>query len=137
MKLRKGEWFVLTGSLVIFGLAVVAGVLISIQPDRLHYVYIENEQTRHGETVYRREGCNACHTVFGNGYAYGPALDGVGSRRSADWLDRYLVAPWPGVSKRRYRTEMPAYDKMPEADRGVLVSYLRALRQAGGEALRP
>jgi len=124
---------------VIVGFAVVAGVIVFTQPDRLHYVYHENPQVVHGEAVYRREGCNACHTIFGNGYAYGPTLDGVGSKRSGDWLQRYMTAPWPGVSKRRYRTEMPAYDQLPEEDMRDLVAYLQAIRapDQDGEVLRP
>ena len=139
MKLRAGEWLMLVGSTAIVGFAVLAGVLVFERPDRLRFAYQETEQTAHGETVYRREGCNACHTIFGNGYAYGPSLDGVGSRRSADWLRRYMTAPWPGVSERRYRTEMPAYGALSDADMIDLVAYLQAVRSVDRdvEVLRP
>lgn len=133
MKLKPGEWLVLAGTLVIVAVAVAVGWTIYIQPPRVHYVYLDSKQARRGETIYRREGCNACHQILGNGYGYGPSLDGIGSRRTAHWLQRYLKAPWPGVSERRYRTEMPAYDGLAEEDLGALVAYLAALRQAAPE----
>jgi len=138
MKLRAGEWGVLIGSVLIFAVAIGVGRLVLVQPPRVHYVYHENQETRQGESIYHREGCNACHKVFGNGYAYGPTLDGVGSRRTEDWLQRYLTAPWPGVSKRRYRTEMPAYDKLPASELEPLIVYLLALKESGenGEVLQ-
>jgi len=130
LKLRAGEWGVLIGSVLIFALAIVVGRLVLNQPPRVYYVYQDSQETRLGESIYHREGCNACHKVFGNGYAYGPSLDGIGSRRTQDWLQRYLTAPWPGVSKRRYRTEMPAYDKLPAEELEPLIGYLLALKEA-------
>ncbi len=139
MKLRSGEWFVLIGAVSIFALAIVVGKLVLEQPPRVHYMYHDSEVTRQGESVFHREGCGACHKVFGNGYAYGPSLDGVGSRRTQDWLQRYMTAPWPGVSKRRYRTEMPGYDKLPAEDLASLIGYLLALKETNedGEVLQP
>jgi len=138
VKLRAGEWVVLIGAVLIFALAIVVGRLVLEQPPRVYYVYHDSEETRQGERIYHREGCNACHKVFGNGYAYGPSLDGVGSRRTEDWLQRYLNEPWPGVSKRRYRTEMPAYDMLPAEDFEALIVYLLALKETeeDGEILQ-
>ncbi|HEB67705.1 MAG TPA: cytochrome c [Gammaproteobacteria bacterium] len=138
MALRKGEWLVLGGSALIAGVAVFVGVLIYQQPPRIHYIY-GDDANRRGEAVYHREGCNACHKLLGNGYGYGPGLDGVGSRRSKAWLRRYVAAPWPGVSKKRYRTEMPAYGALPEEELDALVGYLAAMRETGpnGEVLSP
>lgn len=37
--------------------------------------------------------CVACHTLQGQGGAIGPVLDGVGSRRDADYIKRWLTDP--------------------------------------------
>lgn len=122
-----------TGALLIVAVALSVGWTIYVQPPRVHYVYLDSQETKHGEVIYRREGCNACHQILGNGYGYGPGLDGIGSRRTQQWLQRYLQAPWPGVSKRHYRTEMPAYDRLPEDELEALTAYLAALKQATAE----
>ena len=45
-----------------------------------------------GERLYFAKGCVACHTI-GKGKHLGPDLKDVGSRRSADWLQRWLKSP--------------------------------------------
>ena len=89
--------------------------------------------------VFRREGCLSCHELFGNGTSFGPALDGVGSRRHPSWLKEYLRSPRPGVGDRTWRLRMPAYDKLEEGDLDALVTYLVALREldAGGRIMEP
>lgn len=130
MKLRAGEWIVLGGSASIATFAALVGVLIYKRPPPVEFAYEETAMTRQGESVYRREGCSACHQIYGNGASYGPSLDGEGSRRSADWIDAYLRSPRAGVSDRPYRLRMPAYAHLPEAEVASLVAYLQALRFA-------
>jgi cbb3-type cytochrome oxidase cytochrome c subunit len=129
--LRAGEWVVLAGSAVIAAFAVVVGVLIYLKPPPVEYRYVDSVLARDGEAIYRREGCNACHRVFGNGATYGPSLDGVGSRRSAQWLRQYLEEPKPGVSGRPYRVSMPSYRMLRSVELSALVAYLQALRAVG------
>src|SRR5690606_16883084 len=67
--------------------------------------------------------CSACHAVGGTGGNVGPALDGIGSRLDADYLDRWLADPQalkPG-------TAMP---KLPltDAERAELVEFLSAMK---------
>ena len=89
--------------------------------------------------VFRREGCLSCHELFGNGTSFGPALDGVGSRRDPSWLKEYLRSPRPGVGDRTWRLRMPAYDKLKEGELDALVNYLVALREldADGRIMEP
>lgn len=139
MKLRAGEIAVLAGAAVIAAFAGLVGVLIYLKPPPASYRYVENPSTRAGEAIYRREGCNSCHRLFGNGSSFGPALDGVGSRRTPAWLADYLRNPWPGVSAKPYRLRMPAYDGLTKDEMRALVTYLQALRKVGadGRALAP
>jgi cytochrome c2 len=45
-----------------------------------------------GREVFVTHGCNSCHGV-GSGTVIGPDLKGVGGRRDADWLRRWLADP--------------------------------------------
>lgn len=129
MKVKAGEWVVISGAAVIIIFAAFSGVVIYLKPPPVRYIYQENNETIAGEMIYRKEGCGACHEVFGNGTIFGPNLDGVGSRRVAEWLNRYLTAPWPGVSKKRYRLKMPPYGELEPGQMNVLVKYLLALKE--------
>lgn len=47
-----------------------------------------------GETIFRGKGaCSGCHTVQGQGGAFGPDLSGVAARRSAAHLRQSVVDP--------------------------------------------
>lgn len=139
MKLRPGEWAVIGGSVLIASFAAVVGAVIYLKPPPARHRYIETPLAQAGEAVYRREGCNACHRVFGNGATYGPSLDGVGSRREAAWLAGYLRQPRPGVNAKSYRVQMPSYEGLGEPKLRALVAYLQALREidADGRVLQP
>lgn len=67
--------------------------------------------------------CTACHSVGGQGGVVGPALDGVGARRDAAYLARWIADP----ASVKPGTTMP---KLPlsEADQAQIVSYLSTLR---------
>lgn len=67
--------------------------------------------------------CIACHALGGVGGTVGPALDGVGSRRDAEYLARWLRDP-PGVKP---GTTMP---KLPLTDAQVdeMVLFLTSLK---------
>lgn len=134
--MRPGEWFVAAGSVMIMAFAILVGVLIYLKPPPVPFEYRQSDLSRLGEAVYRREGCSSCHEIFGNGASYGPSLDGVGSYRSATWLQEYLKAPRAGVGQKKYRLRMPAYDELNVAELDALVAFLGAL-QVSPERPRP
>jgi len=139
-KLRVAEIVVLAGTVVIVLFAIVVGRIIYIKPPPVEHVYLETEGRKLGEAVYRRLGCGACHEIFNNGTStFGPGLDGVGSRRKGEWLARYLKKPWPNVSAKKYRLEMPAVKDVSKSEFNALVDYLSALRKltANGEMIEP
>lgn len=133
MKLRTAERVVVIASVVIVGYAVLVGALIWLKPPPARFAYAEAAPTRAGEAIFRREGCLSCHELFGNGAAFGPALDGIGSRRARSWLRDYLRSPRAGVGKRAWRLRMPAYDKLNEGELDALTSYLGALREVDSD----
>ncbi len=67
--------------------------------------------------------CSACHAVGGVGGQVGPALDGVASRRDADYLRRWLEDPLAINPKSR----MPKMPLTPEQLEEVL-AYLSTLK---------
>ena len=138
-RLRTAEKLVLVAAVVIAAFAVLVGALIYLKPPPVRFVYGESASTKAGESVFRREGCLSCHELFGNGTGFGPALDGVGSRRDVSWLKEYLRSPRAGVGDRTWRLRMPAYDHLEEGDLEALAIYLGALREldAGGRIMEP
>ncbi len=129
MKFRTAEWVVVIATVVIVVYAVLVGALIWLKPPPVRFVYGESASTRPGEMIFRREGCLSCHELFGNGTSFGPALDGVGSRRDVPWLKQYLRSPRAGVGDRTWRLRMPAYDHLEEGELEALATYLEALRE--------
>jgi len=139
-KLKVGEVVVIIGTLVIILFAGVVGRIIYIKPPPVQHVYLETESGKLGESVYRRLGCGACHEIFNNGTStFGPGLDGVGSRRKKEWLALYLKEPWPNVSKKKYKLEMPAVKNVSTDEFNALVDYLSALRKLNvdGDVIEP
>ena len=128
IKFTLGEWIVIAGSVLIIAFAVVVGSIIYLKPPPVRFTYQQTPGTLQGEIIYRREGCLSCHEIFGNGASYGPSLDGVGSKRTKEWLIRYLKSPWGGVSAKPYRLKMLPYDHLPENDLDSLAEYLLALK---------
>jgi ubiquinol-cytochrome c reductase cytochrome b subunit len=75
-----------------------------------------------GALVYQANYCGSCHMVNGIGMRIGPALNGVGQRRTREWIVKHFEDP-ASVSP---GTLMPAYRFTPrEMDR--IVNYLLAL----------
>lgn len=68
--------------------------------------------------------CTACHSLGGVGGNVGPALDGVGSRRDAEFIKKWLTNPF----------DLKADSKMPklplsESDISELTTYLSDLKE--------
>ena len=129
MNLRTAERVVVIAAAVIVAYAVLVGVLVWLKPPPVRFAYAGTVATRVGEAIFRREGCLSCHELFGNGTTFGPALDGVGSRREWSWLRDYLRSPRTGVGEKTYRLRMPAYDTLEAGELDALASYLGALRE--------
>lgn len=67
--------------------------------------------------------CVACHSLQGSGGAVGPALDGIGSRRDADFLTRWLKDP-AGVKSDSKMPKLPLTDEQIQE----LVAYLSKIK---------
>ncbi len=72
-----------------------------------------------GKQMYESYGCPSCHSVAGLGNT-ASALDGIGSKKSAEELKRLIVTPPAG-------SPMPAME-IPAKDLDNLVAYLTTLK---------
>lgn len=48
---------------------------------------------KQGSRVFRMSGCTACHRAMRSGTNMGLSLDGMGSHRSAEWIENFLKNP--------------------------------------------
>jgi mono/diheme cytochrome c family protein len=76
-----------------------------------------------GQKVYAAQKCSICHKINAIGGKLGPDLDGVGTKRDAAWLAKYLVNPKTTDPKNK----MPAV-KVKGPDLDDLVAYLLTLK---------
>jgi mono/diheme cytochrome c family protein len=87
-------------------------------------------QIERGQKVYAAEKCAICHSIAGVGNKRG-ALDGVGSRLSADEIRQWIVAA-PEMTakvKAERKPAMKAYPNIAKEDLDALVGYLQSLKK--------
>jgi mono/diheme cytochrome c family protein len=82
-----------------------------------------------GEQVFTAQKCSLCHSIAGKGNAKG-ALDGVGSKLSADEIRSWIVDAkgMTAKTKATRKPEMKAYS-LPKDDVDALVAYLSSLKK--------
>ncbi len=77
-----------------------------------------------GETVYKTQGCSACHTMAGVGGKVGPDLSTVGNKRDKEWIEVQIRNP----KAHNPNSIMPGFSKLSDKDIDNLASYLAGLR---------
>ena len=75
-----------------------------------------------GAAVYQKFQCGVCHQINGVGQRTGPALNGVGTQRTRDWLIGHFNDP----KKFSPGSIMPPYH-FNEKDMNAITSYLLAI----------
>lgn len=84
-----------------------------------------------GKAIYNQYACVACHEIAGHGGHLGPALDGVGARRSRDYIGARVmggsidIAEFPSETNRTVY-KMPPF-KLKSEEVNQLVDYLMTL----------
>jgi len=93
-------------------------------------------QGKVGSERFRELGCTNCHRAVRNGTNYGVSLDGIGSRRSADYLAAFLRQP-----ESTYETQTVEHGPgkraayvadLPETDLHSLAIFLSELKAVQG-----
>ncbi len=103
-------------------LSDLAATMLALTPDNGNIVDTAPAFAADGAALYQKNFCSACHMVNGVGGKTGPALNGLGSRRTEAWAIEHFLQP----QKMSPGTPMPAY-KFGQADMQNIVSYLFTL----------
>ncbi|MBI5136316.1 MAG: cytochrome c [Nitrospirae bacterium] len=139
--MRKGEKVVWGLTAIITASALYVGYVVYNAPAKVMPTYqVESAAAAQGEAVYRRNACDACHRIWDVGGHQGGVLDGIGSRRSEQWLTAYLSADNPQAilpSQVKKFFQMPSFASMPETDRADLVAFLFSLKDRQLEVAAP
>jgi nitric oxide reductase subunit C len=77
-----------------------------------------------GESVYKAQGCSACHMIAGVGGKVGPDLSRVGGMHDTKWIEEQLKNP----KAHNPQSIMPSFAKLSEKDVDDLAHYLAGLR---------
>jgi mono/diheme cytochrome c family protein len=82
-----------------------------------------------GKQVYAAQKCSICHSIAGTGNKKG-ALDGVGSKLSADDIRNWIVdAPaMAAKAKAERKPPMKGYATLAKDDVDALVAYLQTVK---------
>jgi quinol-cytochrome oxidoreductase complex cytochrome b subunit len=103
-------------------LNALSSLLLRLAPENAVSVFDAPAAAVRGAGIYVTNGCGSCHKVNGMGADIGPSLNGVASRRTADWVEKHFANPAafsPG-------SVMPSFQFSPEDER-ALVQYLFSL----------
>jgi len=150
--LKSGEkiLFIIFG--VFFVMALIAYIALEsyrlnsdtpIFEQKTHFVF--SDVGREGSKLYREARCNSCHRALRAGTSMGLSLDGLGSKRSLEWIEAFLVNPevqygYPTLDhgfppkEAAYTSEIPSEDRHKIA---VFLSELKADRGSSVAALPP
>jgi len=87
------------------------------------------QQSELGKRLYASKyGCNACHSIGGDGGKVGPALDRAGFRLNGTWIYRWVKNP----QAMKPETRMPALG-LSDADAKAVTLYLGTLNAPRAE----
>jgi mono/diheme cytochrome c family protein len=105
-------------SVCVFGLS--GGIALAAQ----------DAKVERGKKVYADQKCSVCHSIEGKGNAKG-ALDGVGTKLSADEIKQWIVDPKTMTEKTKAARKPPmkAYATLPAEDLDALVAYMQSLKK--------
>ena len=144
MKLKRGEQ-------VMFGLA--AGVVLAAlgkgvmmqshaannnaAPLRDYYEW--TPAGLQGHALYLESGCNNCHRAMAVGeVGVAPVLDGIGTRRTREWLARYFENPPALVPGSAHDGRLgPDFRALPDAQRHLLTEFLFGLKAGSASPNHP
>ena len=100
----------------------LSAFLLKVTPENALALDNAPEFAMQGTMVYQMNMCGNCHIINGLSGKDGPPLNGVGQRRTKEWLARHFRAPQAFSPN----SLIPAYDFPPDETEAV-VEYLMSL----------
>src|SRR3569833_2458032 len=98
--LKSGEKILLVTFGVFFVIAIAgyfALETLRIRSDKPEFVqrthFDFSEEGKQGSLLYREARCSSCHRALRSGTSMSLVLDGIGSKRSVEWIESFLRDP--------------------------------------------
>lgn len=97
---------------------------------------------KEGLQIYHKSGCSSCHKAMREGTNMGLDLDGIGSRRSEQWIEKFLTHPEETYNDATFDHGAPpkeaAYvSQMPKEKLHAMAVFLSELTADRGSADAP
>jgi hypothetical protein len=138
--LKQGErvLFFMVGVLLVFGFVFwLLAITDTIDVLRVRDVYEGSPEADKGLDLVRDHGCRNCHNVLNIGeWGLGPSLDGVGTRRTYQWLRAYLEDPARQMNGKTLHngTYGPDFSEFSEREKDLIATFLFAQKSMPGSA---
>ena len=137
----------------IFGIFLVAAVIgyavleiVRLTSDKPMFEvkthYDLTERGKQGSKIFRESRCTACHRAMRNGTNMGLNLDGIGSKRTQEWILAFLKNPEatygsPTLDHGFAPKEAAYVSSLPEEDLLAIAEFLAGLKSEQGSASSP
>ncbi|MEO8657687.1 MAG: cytochrome b N-terminal domain-containing protein [Bryobacteraceae bacterium] len=103
-------------------LSSLASFLMKVNANNAEALRTVPDAASEGAVVYQAQHCGVCHMANGVGSKMGPALNGLASRRSKEWVEGHMANP----KKYSPGSTMPPY-KLNAKDLDRLTAYVLSL----------
>ncbi|MDX8408824.1 MAG: c-type cytochrome [Mariprofundales bacterium] len=148
--LKQGEkvLFIMAGIFIL--LAIIGFTVMQVMSansdhpifeSKTHYNF--SEEGKRGSTLFREGGCTVCHRALREGTNMGRTadMDGIGSRRSAEWIYHFLLNP-SSLSTKELFDHRPGKDAgfvqlMPPDQLHAIAVFLSELKADQGSSASP
>ena len=78
-----------------------------------------SEAETEGKILFKKKGCNTCHSILGTRGGYGPVLDRITTLRDDNYLKRWISSP----KSVRHNAKMPKI-KMEDGEIDKIITFL-------------
>ena len=145
--LKRGEK-ILFGIFALIGIFSIASFIMleiirarmdkPMYPTHIHYDF--SAEGLRGSAIFRKAECTQCHRAVQNGTSAGVDLDGIGSKRTLDYLKNFLKNPEATYASKTIdhgpAPKAAAYvAKMPVSDLEAIAVFLSELKADQGASV--
>ncbi len=141
--LKRGEKILFGAVILLCVLALASFIIMEVIRAHSDKPWYENttqynfsEEGLRGSSLFRYRGCTSCHRAVRNGTNMGLDLDGIGSKRSLQYLTNFLKDPEATYETRTVdhgpNKAAQGVAKLPEDERHALAVFLSELRAVQG-----
>jgi cytochrome c553 len=140
--MKLGEKLLFGGFALIGIMAFVSWLVLEVVRSRLDkpmypvLQYNFSTEGLRGSELFRTAGCTVCHRAMRNGTNMGLVLDGIGSKRTLEYLNKFLIDPeasYPGITMDHGPSKGAAFvAQLSRRDLQAIAVFLSELRANPG-----